>query len=65
MKYTEEAARHVVFDQIMAHVHDACPYAGDSQQREWDEAIASTMIGTSLDSLRGILQEWQAESKPL
>lgn len=62
MKYIEEAARHVVMDQIMTHAHDACPYDGDSQQREWDEAIASTMVGTSLDDLKGILQEWQEDS---
>ena len=60
-KYLEEAARHIVLDQIMAHVHDACPYAGDAQQREWDEVILSTMITDDLDSLKGILQEWQEE----
>jgi ribosome modulation factor len=63
MKYLEEAARHVVLDQIETHVNDSCPYAGDSQRQEWNETIMSTMANDSLDSLRDILQEWQSDSK--
>ena len=62
MNHVGEAARYVVLDQIMSHVHDACPFAGDSQQREWDETIAGTMIGMPLNSLKEILQEWQEDS---
>jgi hypothetical protein len=61
MKYDDEAARHIVLDQIMSHVHDACPYAGDSQQRKWDEVILSTMATDALDSLKSILYEWQED----
>lgn len=59
MKYLEEAARQIVLDQIESHVHESCPYAGDSQQREWDETLMSLVEHDSLDSLKEILGEWQ------
>jgi predicted nucleotide-binding protein (sugar kinase/HSP70/actin superfamily) len=62
-----DAARQIVSDQIMTYVHKACPYPGDANQREWNEAIGSTLKNMSLSDLKDNLTEWQedAGSTPL